>query len=218
MKRQTFANVLTKLGEWSRPGRLLDVGCATGFLMAEAQARGWDVYGAEINRHAVAEARKRFGSKIHQGTVESLNAEPASFRAITLIDCIEHVAGIDKLITQLHDLLEPGGLLVILTPNAGSLSAKVLGRWWPHFKREHLFYPTKKGLTQCLKRKGFELKEITSARKQLTPDYLISQFTTFPTPLVTPLLRAIGPWLPSSFKNLGMWLPTGEMLAYFMRP
>ena len=43
------------------PGTLLDVGCAAGFFMSEAAARGWEVFGVDVSPWSRAYARKRFG-------------------------------------------------------------------------------------------------------------------------------------------------------------
>ena len=49
------------------PGRLLDVGCACGFLLDEARQLGWAVEGIERSRWAAQVARTRFGLTVQKG-------------------------------------------------------------------------------------------------------------------------------------------------------
>lgn len=218
MKRLSFRRVFEKLERRVRPGRLLDVGCATGFLMAEGESRGWEAHGAELNAYAAGVARRRFGARVHAGPLETLAEAPGSFRAVTLVDVIEHVSDPRAVLARARDLLEPGGVLVVVTPDVRSLSARVLGRWWPHYKREHLFYPTRQGFDRVLAGLGLKTLELRGSLKALTPDYLISQFTAYPMPLVTPALSLAGRLLPAPLKNLNLWLPSGDMLGLFQKP
>ena len=54
---------------WVGRGRLLDLGCSAGGNLAKFQDHGWDVYGIEFSEVAVAQARERFGDRIHHGTL-----------------------------------------------------------------------------------------------------------------------------------------------------
>ena len=52
MKRKTFERAFKRLARYTRPGRLLDVGCPFGASLEVAREQGWDVYGLEMNPHA----------------------------------------------------------------------------------------------------------------------------------------------------------------------
>ena len=61
------------------------------------------------------------------------------FDIITMIDFIEHVRAPMSILVKASRLLRPGGQLVILTPNADSLSRRLMGLRWLHYKVEHLY-------------------------------------------------------------------------------
>jgi len=61
------------------------------------------------------------------------------FDIITMIDFIEHVGAPMSILVKASRLLRPGGQLVILTPNADSLSRRLMGLRWLHYKVEHLY-------------------------------------------------------------------------------
>lgn len=56
-------------GHIAKPGRLLDVGCATGSFLAEACAGGWDGTGVELSEYAVNAARSEFGLNVIHGDI-----------------------------------------------------------------------------------------------------------------------------------------------------
>jgi SAM-dependent methyltransferase len=43
------------------PGKILDIGCATGLFLSGMQDRGWECLGIELNEQAATYARERMG-------------------------------------------------------------------------------------------------------------------------------------------------------------
>src|SRR5688572_23553014 len=60
----------------SERGRLLDVGCASGLLVAAAHGRGWQARGADASAWMIERARERCPSaRFDVATLESLDVE-----------------------------------------------------------------------------------------------------------------------------------------------
>jgi 2-polyprenyl-3-methyl-5-hydroxy-6-metoxy-1,4-benzoquinol methylase len=112
------------------PGRLLDVGCATGIFLDGMRQLGWQVQGVELMTSAAQYARTRFGLDVFCGELEAANFPMHRFDAITLWDVLEHVHEPRALLTEVARLLKPGGLLVLSLPNPDSLEARLLGHFW----------------------------------------------------------------------------------------
>jgi SAM-dependent methyltransferase len=139
------------------PGRLLDVGCAHGFFLDEARRTGWNVTGVEIAGAAATYARDRLGIEVHDDLEALLPGRSGAYDVVTLFQVVAHLVDPRAVLSRVHDLLTPGGLLVVETPNRGSRAARVLGRHW------HLATPPSivcmfdpPSLTRLLRAAGFE--------------------------------------------------------------
>lgn len=100
--------------------RILDLGCAYGFLVAEAREAGFCAFGIDASRFAVAQAaehaRRAHGALV-AGHAERLPFPDASFEVVTAFDVLEHVPRPELLIAEAARVLVPGGLFVGATPD-----------------------------------------------------------------------------------------------------
>jgi len=200
-------------------GRLLEVGCGDGWLLAKAQARGYDVSGAEISAHAAEEANRRLGGRrVAVGSLEDMALSEAAFDAVLCADVVEHVRSPLPFLRRLQRALRPGGALLLVTPSLDSWSARVLRRHWMEYKVEHLFYFGNRSLRLALRAAGFEEVLIEANRKVLTLDYVAHHFHRFRVPLISPGIGLARRALPSSLAQRPMRIPAAGMAALARRP
>jgi 2-polyprenyl-3-methyl-5-hydroxy-6-metoxy-1,4-benzoquinol methylase len=115
--------------------RVLDIGCATGYLGEALAARGCRVSGVEIDPESAARAAKVLDEVMIADLADAdlvAHFGPASFDVVVLGDVLEHLMEPDRLLRHVAGLLAPGGSVVISTPNVthGSLRLALLqGRW-----------------------------------------------------------------------------------------
>jgi 2-polyprenyl-3-methyl-5-hydroxy-6-metoxy-1,4-benzoquinol methylase len=143
-------------------GRLLDVGCACGFLLAAARRRGFTVQGVEPSLWAADYARRQFGLPVWCGSLEEAPFEPGSFEAIVLADTIEHLRDPRGAVAAAHRWLVPGGHVMLLTPDFGSPVARLLGRHWWALMDDHYYYFTRSTLRRLLESEGFVVERIAA--------------------------------------------------------
>jgi 2-polyprenyl-3-methyl-5-hydroxy-6-metoxy-1,4-benzoquinol methylase len=153
--------VLDRIARLHAPGRLLDIGCGPGLFVDVADQGGWDAWGVDLNESAVKWARENVSEQVHVGTVADLCGESESFACITMLDVIEHLADPRAELQEVWRILEPGGVLVVVTPDAGAPVSRLLGSHWLEMKRapEHLQFFSVQGLAQLLCLGGFSSVE-----------------------------------------------------------
>jgi len=99
-------------------GRLLEVGCALGFLLEGVRRfSGWDVTGVDVSEFGIYFARKKYGLDAHCATLEEMQYDGASFDFIVQKDLLEHVPNPRVHLEETVRVLKPGGHLWIITPN-----------------------------------------------------------------------------------------------------
>jgi 2-polyprenyl-3-methyl-5-hydroxy-6-metoxy-1,4-benzoquinol methylase len=170
------------------PGRLLDVGAYTGIFVEVAGNHGWDAWGIEPSRWALAQARAR-GLQMIEGTLDSGGLPDASFDVVTMWDVIEHVSDPLSVLEQAHRLLGPGGIVVVHTMNLDSLFARLLGGKWPWLMEMHIYYFSRRTLRAMLEKAGFAVLEIQTQGRFVRFTYLATRIGAL---LGAPIGRALG--------------------------
>lgn len=97
--------------------RVLDAGCGYGLFSAAAAARGARVVSLDIGPRLVALARTRGGGHGVVGDACRLPVRDASFDVVIASEMLEHTAEPARAVDELTRVLEPGGVLVMTTPN-----------------------------------------------------------------------------------------------------
>ena len=140
-------------------GKLLDIGCATGFFMKAAKDKKWDVEGVEISQFAASYASSHFKFAVYQQDFLELNLPENNYDVVTLWDVIEHFYDPVKALIKIKRILVSGGILVISTPDVNSIPAKLTKDKWIGYKLsdEHLTYFSIKTMKKLLEQTGFSI-------------------------------------------------------------
>lgn len=147
----------------SNAPRLLDVGCGCGELGARLARLGWDATGTDPDPHAVEQAQS-MGRPVTLAGVDSLATMTETFDAITLFHVLEHIYEPTKVLHDIADRLNPGGQLVIVTPNASSLCSRIFGRHWRGLEPpRHLQIFTRPSLDLALSQAGFTNRSVRTS-------------------------------------------------------
>ena len=136
---------------------VLDVGCGLGQFVEVANMSGWIAEGLDLSRGAVDFARRQ-GVAVRELDFFSEEIKPNSYDLVTLFEVIEHVPNPTEFLFRAGEVVHPGGLVYLTTPNFASLDRFLLGKDWKIVHPEHLTYFTPNTLRDLARKTGcFEI-------------------------------------------------------------
>lgn len=189
-QRATAERILKRVERHAGPGQLVDLGCWVGFLMAEAEARGWQAVGVEPSRFASEYARREQGLDVRTEDLFTAPLPHGSFDAVVLGDVIEHLNRPGEALDRARALLAPAGVVVLMVPDSGSLVARLLGsRWWSVIPT-HLHYFTRRSIAALLRRSGLEPVHVGTDPKAFTVRYYLEKTSGYSPGMSRMLIRA----------------------------
>lgn len=179
--KATFSKRLeTVEGLVPEKGILLDYGCAIGHLCMVAKDRGWTVFGSDFSNFGAEETKKNFDVETFVSDVTFPPVKHASVDVVCMYDLIEHIPSPSKAVKNVAPIIKPGGVLHLVTPDVGSISQKILGASWFHFKpREHLYYFNKKTMRSLLENNGYEVVSLKTSYSYMTLEDIVKRFEKY---------------------------------------
>lgn len=175
--RNTFEhnreNVLSRVAAHIRSqketGKILDVGCATGFFLKRFfSVPGWQMWGVELSSASAGVAKQR-GISVHKGTIHSAGFQSDFFEVITVLDAFYYFPRPQTDLAELHRILSSDGLLVIELPLSGSRIWRTTGKLgkllsgvrFPLLRTsDHLFFYNPKSMSLLLSSQGFRIRTV----------------------------------------------------------
>jgi SAM-dependent methyltransferase len=143
--------------------RVLDVGCAGGYLSALLAGRGFAVTGVDLPGATPPPGIQFVAADLDHG----LPPLEGRFDLILCADVLEHVRDPQRLLRECRAHLAPGGKLVASLPNSGHAYFRLqvlLGRFPQHdkglFDRTHLHFYTWDGWRDLFARGGFRIGSV----------------------------------------------------------
>lgn len=153
--------------------RVLDIGCGLCETLGYHRSRGCEAYGVEADEN-VKRIAEHYGFNVHVGLFDASVYPRDFFDYVTLDQVIEHVADPLKVMHGVVQVLKPGGVAVLSTPNAAGWGARAFGRSWINWHVPyHLHHFT--SLSMRLLAAGAGLS-VTGARTLTHSDWAFFQF------------------------------------------
>lgn len=147
------------------PGRVLDLGCGMGGMLAELGEFG-AVYGTDVSQDASVHCRTRGFTRIWRSTGGHLPLPADSFDLVTAFDTIEHIPDDAEALAECRRILRPGGRIFVSVPAYQFL--------YTHQDRvvHHQRRYTARGLAGKLRAAGFEVEKASYINFLLFPAIL----------------------------------------------
>lgn len=150
-------NVLSYLQSYfTKPGEMLDHGCASGATMVPFRDFGWNAVGIDPHEPSVQMGVKHLGLDVRLAGGEELPLEDSSLDLIVSLGSLEHVYDFNRSMSEIRRTLREGGLLFIRWR-----SDKLWGSAYEYYNHNHYRFFTPTTWRLALASYGFLIEEIT---------------------------------------------------------
>ncbi len=145
-------------------GAIFDVGCGSGFFLKFMRRRGWDVSGLDPAQEHVTFATDKLGlDNVSTGGWPPTYNKMKKVDVVSFLHVIEHLTHPTMAIAAAKNMMVPGGLLLIETPNIKSWPARIFrSRWVALDAPRHLNLFSPDNLQYALKKADFEILYVTT--------------------------------------------------------
>jgi SAM-dependent methyltransferase len=179
IRRENYARILQRIRAYKPTGRLLDVGCSSGWFLAAAQAAGFDAFGIEPDEFFWRQAQHNVSpDRVATGRFPvDLPAAWGRFDIIIFNDVFEHLADPLAMLAAVRERLHPDGVLVLALPMASGFVFRIGSAGYRFGLRQglermfqirypypHLFYYSQPSLAALARRSGFDVLMIERLR------------------------------------------------------
>ena len=150
-----------KIERWlATPLAILDVGSGGGEFSYLLQTLGHHVQGVEPNKGYAEYSIREYGLNVQVGFIQDAIIPQQSFDLITIWHVLEHTENPFTVLTKLHALLKPQGILVVEVPNIEAICQSPKST----FHEAHIFHFNIATLTRLAEKAGFtEISHVVSA-------------------------------------------------------
>jgi 2-polyprenyl-3-methyl-5-hydroxy-6-metoxy-1,4-benzoquinol methylase len=135
---------------------ILDIGCATGSLLAALRDKGWRVTGVEISPSAIYAKNER-KLDVRNIPLEENNFSDNYFDVILASHLIEHLNEPKAFLEETYRILKDNGSIFITTPDISGFQSILFGSRWRSAIFDHLYLFSRRTLSKMLKTVGFKV-------------------------------------------------------------
>ena len=175
LREQNNADIVARIVGWGIPPEtaLLDVGCAHGWFLTQAESAGIPSVGVEPDV-AIAQLAIHRGHDVRVGFFPDVLEDGERFGAITFNDVLEHIPDPRAALRESAHRLVPQGLLVVNMPNRGGIVYRLAGLarrigvssvferlWQVGLPSPHLWYLDRDGLSHLAESIGLTPVAVT---------------------------------------------------------
>jgi len=152
-------------------GRLLEVGCGPGHLLAKAREAGFEVTGVDANPSCARRARDERSLEVEARLIEESSLPEESFDLVFHVDLLSHFPDPEKALSAMVAKVRPGGRLCFEV----GIMAAMSPRWYRWVGRlgfpEHRWFYSMEAVETLLHRVGYQVESVR--RYGLLPSLLL---------------------------------------------
>lgn len=210
LHRMNAANIVRKARVHIKEAHptALDVGCAYGFLMDEANKLGQETTGLELNQEAYRYSTQALKLKVFNKSLLDSHFDDDSFDVVYIIGTIEHVMAPAECLQEINRIMKAGGIVVITT-----MDTKGIFPFYSLKPPEHLFYFSHDNLRNLLTQTGFHTEKVSLHFSYYRMKDVLYRLEQFAINKKIPLLPLFFRGLAKLLMDVTLKIPTNEMLV-----
>ena len=146
------------LKKYKRGGRILDFGSGPGFFLDSLDGN-WEKYAVDTSNFSISNIQDPTINKF-RGTLFEAGYEDNFFDAIYLGNTLDRLTNLSETLSELRRVLNVNGVILAVTPNVGSLCARVFKERYRLLYSNHLVYFSTETLKKFFSQSGFKLVDV----------------------------------------------------------
>lgn len=141
--------------------RLLEIGSGLGHLVGQLED-SFLTYGLDVNHWAVRESKSvARETALQTGSAEALPFPDGAFGLVIIKHIVEHLPHPENALEEIARVTAPGGILILATPNLGSLLKPLKGESWiGYLDPTHISLKPPAEWLGLIERAGFVLRRV----------------------------------------------------------
>ena len=156
---------LKEIGEFAKPGGLLELGCSYGFFLKKAKEDGWRVKGLEWSGEACSYAINQLNLDVSDESLQEITLNQCKFDVVTAWHVLEHLLDPRQELSNIRNVLNPRGIFSFTTPNIDSLQFRLLRNKWEWLSPPaHVCLFGISSINNLLEKSGFEILKLETRR------------------------------------------------------
>jgi len=212
LRKKNFERWYKDISKFLSPekGKVLDIGCASGYFLETLRNKGWEVQGIELDSEMIKVLHEK-NIPVYTNTLNTFETSE-KYHLITLFDVLEHLPDADKTFEKLAAMLHPEGVIALITPDVSSFQHSLFGKRWFQFKpQEHIHYFSPKTLQKVILPHHLKMVHIQKSGQYADMDFMLNRLNQYGFKTLYKLFSAVTKIL--GLRNACFYSDTGSMLV-----
>ena len=147
------------------PGRLLEIGTATGSFLDEARRAGYEVRGVDLSARFAEVARRRHDLQIDVDFIEDIDLPRDHYDVVCNFGGVGCWRDPMRALKNIRSSMKSSGLFVLNHPNRDGVLSILYGDRYPEFNHASLTVFSNRTMRRCLAETGFRVVAFQNERQ-----------------------------------------------------
>ena len=143
------------------PADILEIGCASGSLLAVARQAGNRVTGVDLSSRFAEQARRLNQLEVNVGNFLQMPLPERAFDAVFLFGTASNLRDLPKALRRIRRLIREDGRVFLNFPHSDSWPARIYGRHFWMFAPSVATFASTAGMCRCVTNNGWSIEALS---------------------------------------------------------